>query len=1659
MAKGNRSSKPFNSLFQGIYRFFRKGKQTIKLWLQGWVIKVKRRSRNSQAGFVLPTVTMVLLVVVLLSLAITFRAFDRAKDARYTKVSEAAFNAAAPALDRAKAKVTQALQEVSQISDEEIYSILRTYTFGDETQVQVRYDIDDNKSIDLDGADGDSKTLKDNEAIETAWRFPFDTDNNGKFDSFSIYGIFFRTPTPGEVRTPLDARSLPLPDQGISGQQECAFYSGGVDSLVTDEGLTPNRGKFKKSIFAYTVTVPIDENTAQDLGNDFEANTGSPAFSPLEYQQDWQIKPLNGVVYLDDLEISPGPEFNLNVGLYAESNLIASPFKNNIRIYQISGKNSCFYDADLSKVVVGGNVINGMLFSSTQENPVKVDLFQGAEADIKTVEISKTNQSTGDGAFKAAYNDRAYSRRLDHLVQYQIENGGTDPTTVQKLVTQLVNEEGLTEEKARRQELKRYFKARLRKVPIAEVDIGEEEALQNPVGSGDTLAPPDDWATRPNDVGLKDDQLEASKPNDEDQQTGVENYLGDRVLVGNNQPALEYSEAEGTWVIASEQRGNWTGTEEPRDRLSRVEVLPDAVDKKRGGFWERAAAKLPRTYIEGVGGLRVVTGGGVYDRGLSFLPPPSADAANRTYDDPATTAVEEFPIVWPDTMPMSPEVGEIPYDNAANAWAAAALTTLPTGNAQYARGDLRMRATAVYHYAQDAIDPINNDNDQTPLACVSSYYDNSSSLTAENETGLPWHATADGRSNNGIVYPPPETGRPGQSTKGANGLLSGGGNADLEAQANYVFPDGRFANQLLREALRKPEADRDIADLAAIDAELCAIDIRDGNINPEATPVIPHGAIREVALLDGRQVKAVDADDDTTAVDETFTLSSTLAEPAKLSSQYDLALEDRQPLEVRATLLDLNQLRNTTIANITATDIDELSEEYILPLSGIVYATRDDALPDRSDRTAKDDNSDINEETSAALSPVDYQLDPTRRPNGILLVNGDSLGRNDNAAADTEADVLKEKGLTLVSNLPVYIQGTFNFHDQEEFTQKLDNDFGNFYDRQDLNPDFACREGDPIRASLNYACDNGDNWRPATILADAVTLLSKNFRYGFRNEGDFDLRNNAGTTVPGNTIAIGYDFTIPTNGIDATDPTVNETTYGIDLDGSGTAGDNTAVKETEVTAKAARQLNGFNAYNDFGVNGLSSNVNFKPFDSNTDDVIDSTDGDKAFTDENYRNNTKTDQTAADSTYFNNFVTPIQRRGEFSEYVMEVCPKLPVSACGPQDWQIIIDDGTTAGEFDAGDTILKPNTPAGYVDITDDTTYQQNDLLAGTTAKEPSADLQRFPRRVAFLRNDSYELVLDKTGLPVPIGIDGTSNSAQCYAANDSASSNNDKFLIEAGPPQVNATCNVGGLPRTQGNALWFQTNDGGDNWGYNHRLWYYDPGPGTEKTFTATVQQPLLVPVLQLHEPIAQPQANQGGFPEATTLVGKGDKTRWLPRPAENTEYNLVLGAGDVPGRPNETNGGLQNLARVLENWGDPTQYTTKIYGSFVQPGRSEYATAPYISLQGNVKLFGQNKKYASNNANKQISYFQPPGRNWGFDVGLLAQPPDYFSRTFARLEKDQEGNYKIQQLFREVSKDDPWVKGLLCGKVDGDNAVPDTIRNPLNCDQETNRTNKYDDQ
>ena len=292
---------------------------------------------------------------------------------------------------------------------------------------------------------------------------------------------------------------------------------------------------------------------------------------------------------------------------------------------------------------------------------------------------------------------------------------------------------------------------------------------------------------------------------------------------------------------------------------------------------------------------------------------------------------------------------------------------------------------------------------------------------------------------------------------------------------------------------------------------------------------IPNDAIKELTFLNAREVKAMQSDSKVTPnTDEMFSLSNPLGTDTKtiIGNNYDLSLEERYPLEIRVTQLDLNLLRNQVVPVDTTQAPNAPTPEYLLPNSGIIYATRDDALPDRSSREANDTNDAINPDRSRLVSPTDYIVDPTRRPNGIMLINGERLARNDNnddGQNDTTptslSDVIKEKGLILVSNLPVYIQGNFNVHTKQEFNDDLTSDWSNFYSRNGkntntgLNDDFACRPGDPRVPK----CKTGDSWRQATVLADSITLLSKNFRAGYRNEGNFDLRNNAGDVVVENS--------------------------------------------------------------------------------------------------------------------------------------------------------------------------------------------------------------------------------------------------------------------------------------------------------------------------------------------------------------------------------------------------------------------------------------------------------------------------------------------------------------------------------------------------------------
>lgn len=1481
MSLGKNLQKVLYKLFRQIIKLTRVITKGLMNWLLRTFLVLGRKSRLSNAGFVLPTVVMVIMVVVLLTTAIVLRSFDRAKNASNVRVNEAVLQAATPALDRAKAKIYQLFQDPtlprSTPTDLALYSVftnnLSKYTFGDETPLKLVYDFGNGKGgSNKDGsieslANTKADTLDNDETLNTAWRFPVDTDNNGKPDSYTLYGIFYRSPTASadRPRTPLEARTPPMVESVVNSQ--CKTGGGTSASLVGTTGWYKTGSSLKKSFFVFSATVPITSNPPQGA----EIYKGNKGFSALEYQQDQARIPLtnNAVVYGDDLQVTAGSGIKLNGRIITNGNLLtAKGGGGDIEYYQVSGVQSCFYLEENGKITVGGNVLNDGI--STNQGAVKVDLFQSGTQPTRVDFNGSSSSSVSNSGIEAAFNSQAYSNRINILVNKWIADkpapvagiNAEDPKDVQEKVLK----QGVDRSKA----LQDWFKDRTRLVPFKE-DTSSDVSKAGYQGTGDELRPINEWmyptdtqsGSSYNGLTLQPSQPPAVEPSMEQNQG--ETKLGDRIIVGNGLPAEWWdntTKSFGDNINQLQQQVKpdtpWDQFNDPKKRLryrtTQTAPLSDLGNTDRDGYWEQQAAFAPIQSLDGWGGLRVVTGAGVYShiRDIpgatptlqgSFLPfplPPGplSPTSYSTYDDPTTTVVEKFPVVWPDSMPMW-------YDtNGDNQ----VLTPIKfDGTAPAAtddrRGDLVMRATAVYHYASSSQDsqkplpPNDGDQKQKPIACVSSYYDPSTSLTARNRSGLPDIrlrntssgrsispgalsnvSTKPGNSHNGVSYTPKDTSANISGVTGpTNGLFPytvGSGSEDpasnktsllqrIYYQANLVFPNGRFVNEKLRDALTRLANQKflTLSEQAALDSTICAIEIADGTLSTPDDSVVPHGAIYETAFLDARQIKAVDpliiagqddgnkriyqmsstgnlkvgdlvtiqgfVDDPNTNTVNEAKLNATnaniqLVTPTGISipssgtnipqvsanawvltGKYDLSLEERQPQEIRATVLDLDLLRRKQVTVNAAANPQYPNPEFLLPDSGIIYATRDDALLDLSDPLPLD-ATDAQKASQKLASPVDFKLDPTRRPSGIMLINGSVLARGD-AKPSNLFDLVKpagaEKGLTLASNLPAYVQADknlnglksgFNIHQTpsgnivEEFKQQLASlqNWGqnDFYNRKDLEDQFACRQKDPRLPK----CTEGDLWRSATVLADAVTLLSNDFRLGFRNEGDYDLRNNQEDPVK-------------------------------------------------------RKQNGF-WNNNFVTNGLSSGSTFTLEDpaATTKNPVDA----------DYRD-AKTNNVVP-SSYFNNFVTPIQRRENFPEYIMEICRKLPVSECTPSDWVVgydIDNDGKfdktekdpafgPAGQDFNGDGVADLNTKEQdvkadqlikAVNISQGAPFNhpfaQQFLGAGTTAlpAKVAAD-QRYARRVAFSREDTGQLKLSDRAAganpaattAIPWGIDSSS---------------------------------------------------------------------------------------------------------------------------------------------------------------------------------------------------------------------------------------------------------------------------------------------------------------
>ncbi len=329
--------------------------------------------RLTQSGFILPTTVLLLLVVTLTVGAITLRTYNRTIATVGERQQRVIYNAATPAIDRAKSKLEYLFNSQRDPrfpggipSEEVLYGMLLNdgqehngttiaqhrislngvltdpYTFPDEVQAEtdgINLPNFINGRLDIDG-DG----LPDN-----AWAFRADTDEDGVKDATVAYSIIFQTPDnivdmarANDASVAARSNRLQVRHAPLSNSTQL----NNICQLRDGEVATIEQGWFE------------DEVNTSVLRKNFQVNAfvlpdnANGTVASLEFQQDRQINRGNkwGAWFRNDLEIFPGPQFNWNGAMHTEGNLIVG--NGSFNAYLISSPDSCLYTRESSEITV-----------------------------------------------------------------------------------------------------------------------------------------------------------------------------------------------------------------------------------------------------------------------------------------------------------------------------------------------------------------------------------------------------------------------------------------------------------------------------------------------------------------------------------------------------------------------------------------------------------------------------------------------------------------------------------------------------------------------------------------------------------------------------------------------------------------------------------------------------------------------------------------------------------------------------------------------------------------------------------------------------------------------------------------------------------------------------------------------------------------------------------------------------------------------------------------------------------------------------------------------------------------------------------------------------------------------------------------------------------
>ncbi|MGF1517834.1 MAG: hypothetical protein ACFCVB_08530, partial [Nodosilinea sp.] len=152
-----------------------------------------------------------------------------------------------------------------------------------------------------------------------------------------------------------------------------------------------------------------------------------------------------------------------------------------------------------------------------------------------------------------------------------------------------------------------------------------------------------------------------------------------------------------------------------------------------------------------------------------------------------------------------------------------------------------------------------------------------------------------------------------------------------------------------------------------------------------------------------------------------------------------------------------------------------------------------------------------------------------------------------------------------------------------------------------------------------------------------------------------------------------------------------------------------------------------------------------------------------------------------------------------------------------------------------------------------------------------------------------------------------------------------------------------------------------------------------------------------------------------TGLTEDANRRRNVRSVPGNAFVNAMFIGGVVPNRVQQSNGGLHNFPRLLENW---TNRSLQIAGAFFQLNFSTGSTGPF---EHDAWQPGQNP-----DNQERLGYYIAPIRRWGYDPGLLYYPPAAAARRFVSVGTPR------SEYFRELPSDDPYITNLRCAVQDG---------------------------